>query len=96
MGMFDSFYDADGIEWQTKALRCLLESYEIGDAVPCGLTDHQIKVFSFPPSRNGYATLRNGFLVSVGLGREGSLPLMDYFGSWLEWEAVEHAIEGKQ
>lgn len=87
MGMFDSFYDADGVEWQTKAFDCLLSRWEIGDAVPTAPIDHQVKVLGGPesdPFQNSFATLRGGRLACVPDVRDSSLPLLDYAGGWIE------------
>jgi hypothetical protein len=34
MGMFDSFYDAQDNDWQTKAFGRSLAQWSIGDAIP--------------------------------------------------------------
>jgi hypothetical protein len=86
MGMFDSFYDANGDEWQTKAFACLLERWEIGDAVVGQSIDFQVKVFGGPRlerSEDALATIRGGRLVAVPDERDESLALMDYHGGFL-------------
>ena len=81
MGMFDSFYDAKGYEWQSKALACSLTSYRPGDTVPSAPLDHQMKVIGH--RRWAYATIRDQCLESVGSDRDMRLPLLDYTGGWL-------------
>lgn len=84
MGMFDSLYDAEGHEWQTKALDCTLDRYQIGDDFGPPFT-YQAKVLGGPRganSRYAYATIRDGVLVEVPTDRDETLPLLDYHGSW--------------
>ena len=86
MGMFDSLYDATGIEWQTKALNCELDRYRIGDRIG-PLFTYQAKVLGGPrgeDSRYAYATIRDGALVEVPAGRDETLPLLGYYGGWEE------------
>ena len=85
MGMFDSFYDAKGNEWQTKALACLLDSYRAGDTVPSAPLTHQMKVIGDHrlPDPWAYATIRDGCLESVPDKRDIRLPLLDYNGGWI-------------
>ncbi len=85
MGMFDSFYDSAGVEWQTKALDCTLTNYDIGDVIPGPSVDYQMDVCGGPddnPFQEAYATIRGGVLASVPDERDNSLPLVDYHGSW--------------
>lgn len=86
MGMFDSLYDATGIEWQTKAFNCELDRYQIGDRIGPPFT-YQAKVLGGPrgeDSRYAYATIREGVLVEVPADRDETLPLLDYYGGWEE------------
>lgn len=83
MGMFDSLYDSDNNEWQTKAFGCALTEYNIGDRLPALPADFQVEVFGGPSgqaSRDAYATIRGGVLIAVPVERDASLPLMDYYG----------------
>lgn len=84
MGMFDSLYDAQSNEWQTKAFDRLLDSYGIGDEVPTyGVTTFQVEILGGtdePPFIQSLATIRDGRLVSLPDERDESLPLMDYSG----------------
>ena len=94
MGMFDSMYDQQNHEWQTKAFDCVLDRFEIGDAVPHprGVswptpTEYQVKVYGGPrfaePARgDSFATVRNSDLVAIPSERNESLPLIDYHGGW--------------
>jgi hypothetical protein len=85
MGMFDSFYDSAGDEWQTKALACNLDGYDIGDAVPGPRIDYQMKVLGGPhdgPWVYSFATMRAGVFRAVE-ERDESLPGLDYSGGWL-------------
>jgi hypothetical protein len=85
MGMYDSFYDAHGGDWQTKALGKALDRYDIGDPVPGPPIDYQAKVLGglrHVPSQWSYVTIRNGRVVSVPSARDHSLPLLDYSSGW--------------
>jgi hypothetical protein len=85
MGMFDSFYDAKGIEWQTKALGRSLDRFDIGDYVPGPPIDYQAEVIGGPLTERGqwkFATIRGGYLASAGDDRDESLPLMEYSSGW--------------
>lgn len=86
MGMFDSLYDQRGTEWQTKAFRCLLDRYRIGDELPGPPIDYQVEILggdnSKKASYDSYATIRAGTLEAIDVPRDPTLPLMDYFGGW--------------
>ena len=82
MGMFDSFYDAQGREWQTKALGRSLHRWEIGDAVPVQF-DCQLEAIGRHDAtgvRVMLATIKSGQLTHVGATRDESLPLIPYGG----------------
>ena len=93
MGMFDSLYDADGNEWQTKAYDCTLDVFSAGAKMPtlhdCPPEfqapvppDYQVEVYGGPGDgyTDAYATVRTGVLVAVGVERDPALPLVDYGG----------------
>jgi len=86
MGMFDSLYDADGIEWQTKAFGRSLARYASGDPMPLGpFANYQMQVIGGEhgsPYRWSCATVRDGKLVKVPDNRDEQLPLLEYSGSW--------------
>lgn len=86
MGMFDSFYGADGSEWQTKAFDCTLARWDIGDVVPGPPIDYQAEVIGGPDKRvSGFwslVTVREGRLASVGDYRNPKLPLCLYSSGW--------------
>ena len=88
MGMFDRMYALDGGEWQTKAFANILNSYRIGERIPGGAPfSYQVEILGSSndgESRDSYATLHNGVLVSIDNSRDGSLPLLDYDGRWVE------------
>lgn len=88
MGMFDSIYDGDGREWQTKALDCTLKRYAPGDAIPGPLFDYQMKVISgwLEGGKGldyGYALIHNGNLMDVLHEPDEFLQTLDYPGGWL-------------
>lgn len=93
MGMFDSMYDAQGIEWQTKAYDRNLDQFDIGDTLPVSegctwpvLPAYQVKVLGGGHGEDAvdsYATVRSGDLTAVPDERDEQLPLLDYFGGWL-------------
>lgn len=89
MGMFDSLYDADGNEWQTKAFDCGLYSYRAGDVLPDDetgpITDYQVRVIGDGPDyAMNYATVHQGALTEVPAERDPTSPLLDYHGGWIE------------
>ena len=91
MGMFDSFYDADGNEWQTKAFGCNLDRYTSNDNVPASIDDFQVEVLGGmrgAKSQDALATIRDRKLSKVPDVRDESLPLMDYHGY------IYHGTEG--
>ena len=89
--MFDSLYDADGHEWQTKAFDCNLDEYRIGDEIEADMdATFQVEVMT---SRGTYpdreythslATVRNGVLWRVPDERDERLPLLNYSGHVIE------------
>lgn len=81
MGMFDSLYDANGNEWQTKAFSCNLVDYRIGDRLS-DAGDYQVEVLGGPRpgSVDSFATVRAGVLAEVPADRDHSLLLLDYYG----------------
>lgn len=85
MGMFDSLYDADGQEWQTKAFDCQLDTYRVGDTIKAGFRGtYQVEVFGGPrPSVESFATIRRGTLAAVPDARDPRLPLLDYSGRFV-------------
>lgn len=90
MGMFDSMYDKNGDEWQTKAFDCLLDRYQLGDSLPGPPTDYQVEIYGGPQpaaSRgvgvDSLAIVRAGRLQAINVPPDDSLPLMDYHGGWL-------------
>lgn len=93
MGMFDSMYDDQNNEWQTKAYDCALDRFREADPMPHpkGIawpapSAYQVRVFSGSPfheaQKDAYATIRNVVLESVPDERDESLPLIDYHGGW--------------
>jgi len=91
MGMFDSFYDNAGNEWQTKAYVCDLERFVVSGPVPLvhpyDLPTYQVEVLGGPnrnPSQDGFATIRDGYVESVPAERDNTLPLLDYSGHLID------------
>ena len=87
MGMFDSIYAPDGIEWQTKAYGCNLSLFRVGCRMPKQSgrdrlpADYQLSVIGCRDVDYWqYATVRNGVLTEVPCVRDTSLPLVDYYG----------------
>lgn len=103
MGMFDSFIDARGLEWQTKAMECLLNRYQIGDEVPGPPIDYQAEVIggydreSPDGSRWSFATIRGGRLAEVPCERDSGLPVQAYSSGWGdEFLTPEHAEQARR
>lgn len=92
MGMFDSLYDVDGDEWQTKAFGCSLAQYNIGqiidEHVDGDLTTYQVSVFGEPGCKgffvDSFATVIDQRLVVVPAERDRALPLIDYGGGIID------------
>lgn len=87
MGMFDSLYAPDGTEWQTKALACLLDRYDVGDEVPGPPIDYQMEVIggrdgAHERSRWAFATIRAGRLTDLPCERDQTLPVCAYSSGW--------------
>jgi hypothetical protein len=87
MGLFDSFYDADDAEWQTKALGSTLETFRIGDRVTAAEVDFQIEVIngSLIPkapayTNHAFATIRDGLFEAITTERDHSMYLLGYQG----------------
>lgn len=91
MGMFDSMWDADGMEWQTKAFDCGLAGYQVGDELPfIGTDTYQVEIFGgakWPgQDADSYATIRDKRLISINDERDETLPLLGYHGDWIKKE----------
>lgn len=91
MGMFDSMWDADGKEWQTKAFHCDLAGYRVGDELPfIGTDTYQVEIFGGGVSNvqdiDSYATIRDNRLAAIRDERDDTLPLLDYHGDWIKKE----------
>jgi hypothetical protein len=86
MGMFDSLYDKDGNEWQTKAFARNLARYEIGDAISSPPIPYQVEVLGDMGDDDqfidSYATIRDRRLAEVPADRDNSLPLLGFDGEW--------------
>jgi hypothetical protein len=81
--MFDSLYDADGREWQTKAFDRNLDEYRIGDVIPADCAaSYQVEIYcGFRDDyRESLATIRSGVLVAIDDQRDQRLPLIDWGG----------------
>ena len=83
MGMFDSLYDEDGTEWQTKALKRVLAQYNIGDVIYSDFpVTYQVEVLGGGVGGFVYshATIFNGVLAEVDVPRDPLLPFINYSG----------------
>ena len=83
MGMFDSFYDENGDEWQTKAMDCNLDVYDIGDRLTEPPGDFQMEVIGGPLESGcewAWVTVRGGVVAEVGVKRDPSLMAIGYSG----------------
>lgn len=91
MGMFDSLYDADGNEWQTKAMDRVLARYCIGDLIGESGASYQMEVVGgYVPGRGiveSFATITAGRLTAVPVERDTKLALIDYGGHLSEGSA---------
>lgn len=89
MGMFDSFIDNDGNDWQTKEYDRVLAVWRAGDTLPV-LAAHegepsdepaayQVGVIGDDGKGDGYAvrcvTVRDRVVVGVNVSRDPALPL---------------------
>jgi len=86
MGMFDSFRDDKGGEWQTKALDCFLKSYRLGDEVSGPPIDYQMEVIGGRRNRDigewTFVTIRSGRVAEIPAERDESLPVRNYSSGW--------------
>jgi hypothetical protein len=106
MGMFDSLYDADGTEWQTKAFSRNLDVYRVGDPIPSDTgSAYQVEVMRYTRregATDAFATIRAGRLEAVPTERDDRLPLIDYYGGLAPtnrpdtWERDVAFIRGEQ
>lgn len=84
MGMFDSLYDAEGQEWQTKAFSRDLVVFSIRDEMPTvdGLDAYQVEVIGGRRTNHRWslATVRGGLLVDVDVAPDPMMPRVDYSG----------------
>lgn len=85
MGMFDSLYDAEGREWQTKAYARILDQVEIGEVMPDpedapAFDSYQVEVLGgvYGEYVWSLATIRDHMLVAVPDERIEDLPLVGY------------------
>lgn len=86
MGMFDSFYDNHGTEWQTKAFDCTLATTEITEQVPKQRSDgldvtsgaHQVDCLS--DDGQGWLQFEDGYFMGVTTQLVPGVPAYDYFG----------------
>ena len=87
MGMFDSLYDAEGNEWQTKAFGRTLHRYEVGDEITkAPPIAYQIIVLgpcASDDSDYAWATIRDGRIEAVPVERDLTLPHTNYSGDWI-------------
>ncbi|MGQ3384508.1 hypothetical protein [Glutamicibacter sp. TV12E] len=108
MGMFDSLYDSDEREWQTKAYENQLAAYRQGDVLPelehhPDITDYQVEILSGKDVvENGelkhmyldsFATVIGNKLISIHDPRNRNLPRISYSGD-LYVSGAEDALEG--
>lgn len=86
--MFDRFIDAKGVEWQTKALSCVLDSYFPNDLIEGPPIDYQMEVIGgrdaagMPACDWSFATVRDGKLYDLPVARDVTLPLREYSSGW--------------
>lgn len=88
MGMFDSLFNEQGHEYQTKAFDCELDEYQIGDPIVCdGPASFQVEVLGGPEYNSiidAFATVTGGTLSAVGVDRDKRYPLLNYSGHLIE------------
>lgn len=86
MGMFDSFRDDKGGEWQTKAMGRNLDSFRVGEPIPGPPLDYQMEVIGGPYRHTvgewTFVTIRDGLLAKVPAERDETLALWNYSGGW--------------
>lgn len=93
MGMFDSFYDVAGVEWQTKAFDCDLLVWHVGDPLSAdGPVAFQVEVIGDGHrnsegryvTQDSFVTVRDGVVEAVNVARDPTLALVGYSGGLLE------------
>jgi len=110
MGMFDSFYDSDSNEWQTKAYENQLAAYRQDDVLPeleChpDITDYQVEILrGSDVLENGerkhvyldsFATVIGNKLITIHDPRNRNLPRISYSGH-LYGPGAEDELEGER
>lgn len=85
MGMFDSFIDEHGRDWQTKAFDCVLARWSVGDEFRSAETHGPFQVEIYDMTDAGewcesFAQIAGGRVVGVGVPRDASLPLLSWSG----------------
>lgn len=95
MGMFDSFYDSDDNDWQTKAYENVLAQFRQGDELPPleehpDLTDYQVEVLGcmpvfelgVPKRRyvDSFTTVIGGKVHEINADRDHQYPRINYDG----------------
>jgi len=104
MGMFDSFYDSDDREWQTKAYSNMMSAYRVGDTLPeledhPDVTEYQVEILcgiAYPVRKHidSFATVIGNKLTSIHDSRNLNLPRISYYGYKYDPEA-EQALEAR-
>ncbi|GGJ56076.1 hypothetical protein [Glutamicibacter ardleyensis] len=96
MGMFDSFYDSEENEWQTKAYENQLALYRQGDELPPledhpNVTDYQVEIFggrrTLGEPVDSFATVIGNRLTTINTPRNKDLPRINYGGAMYHPEA---------
>jgi len=99
MGMFDSFFDAKGNDWQTKAFGRTLEQWEVGSEIPgAHPLPFQVEVLGGEINAPGdfvesFVTIRDRRVVAVPAERDESLPLLQMGGGWASAPALVAEVE---
>lgn len=89
MGMFDSLYDQNNDEWQTKAFGCNLDAFRVGHSMPVACADtYQVAILGELQGAfiNSLATVRDNILVSIHDKRDNALPYLDYHGDLIDFD----------
>lgn len=92
MGMFDSFYDPSGREWQTRAFDCQLHAWQVGSPFETeGPQTFQVEVLGSDYSkghrtdfRDSFVTVRDGRVEAVDVPRDESLLLFNYSSGFVQ------------
>lgn len=74
MGVYDSFYDQEGKEHQTKTGPCCMLEYRVGDKV-----DEEFPSIAVIESHNGYIVIYDHTFLGIGSNQDEAKEILERF-----------------